>query len=155
VVVVAHGRAQAQSEHSQIGVGLTHEFGVFMISHTKVAVSASRNFFGRLHLGANAAAGVGPDVLVHEETVQAGLVLHPSERVDFLMAWRLGYAYFSLTTAADDLGIHTLTFEPILRIDYQVRDDLEITLAPFVLSGFWSHAWGTNIAVELELAYRF
>ena len=156
VVTTAPRSAMSQPERTnQIGANLTHEFGVFMVSHTKVGAALSRLFGDRLHVGANASVGTGPDVVVHEETVQAGLVLHPSARIDVLMAWRFGYTYFKLGTVSGDVGIHALTFEPVFRFDYRIRSNIDVTFAPLVLSGFWSRAWGTNLAVELGLAYNF
>jgi hypothetical protein len=161
-VATVWSTAHAQEVYrNSIATVVTHEFGVFMASNTKLGIGLGHTFADRLYVSGNVGVGsgrvraLGSTTLIYEEFAEAGLVLHPSRAIDILLAWRLGLAYFRFDTEIGGADLHAVTMAPVFRVDYAFRPRWKIQFAPFVLRGYWSRAWGTNLGVELALGYRF
>jgi hypothetical protein len=153
----AHENADEPAHPTVVGASATHEFGVFMASNTKLGVTLAHAVGGRFHVGIGLGAGTGNTraafgasrLFVHEELVEAGIVLHPSRTIDLVLGWRVGHAAFWFS----GMTVNTMTMSPLLRIDYAYKPRWTIQVEPIILRGYWSSGWGTNLGVQVALGY--
>src|SRR5690242_18869648 len=90
------------------GLRLTLLSGEYMIG--SAAVVLARRWEDRWHVGLRSQFEMGPTLRLYEQTGELWIWLHPSRRIDLLLAWRIGYAYFDF----DFARIHALVIAPVI-----------------------------------------
>jgi hypothetical protein len=117
---------------------------------------AAARWWDRLHTGVRVAGSAGGGVALLEETVEVGLWLTPSPRVDLLIAWRFGHAYLRLT--ADDgepVGVNAFAIAAVGELAVHVTPTFDIRVMPLVVSGYYANLLQITIGPEVGVAWSF
>jgi len=115
----------------------------------RLAVSASRRWSDRWHVGLDATVVVGTGVLITEQLVEAGVWLHASSRVDVLLGWRIGHAWFDFSYA----HVHAAAFQPIALIAVRLAPRLDLRVEPFAANMYLSGMWQVTTGGEVGVAW--
>ena len=115
----------------------------------RVAVSGSRRWSDRWQLGLDATLVVGSGVVITEQLLEAGVWLHPSKRLDVLLGWRIGHAWFDFSYA----HVHAAAFQPVALIAIRVAPRLDVQVQPFVANMYLSGMWQVTTGGEVGIAW--
>jgi hypothetical protein len=158
LVIVAVLPASAAADRTcAVGASTSHEVGIFAASSSKLGGSFACTFADRAYVGAALALGVGTkegpagaSLVVHEELVGLGLVLHASRALDVVVGWRLGHAAFH----GDNLDRDVLATTPLLRFDLAIDASWILQLEPLGVRAYWVSGWATSLGAQVALAYK-
>jgi hypothetical protein len=115
----------------------------------RVAVSGSRRWSDRWQVGLDATLVVGTGVIITEQLVEAGVWIHPSKRLDVLLGWRVGHAWFDFSYA----HVHAAAFQPVALIAVRLAPRLDLQVEPFTANLYLSGIWQITTGGQLGLAW--
>jgi hypothetical protein len=152
LLLAAPARADVREPRaSGVELGVVHEVGVWLTTHTKVGATLSRRIWERLYVAISAGAGGSASLVVHEAAVASGLILHPSRSLDVILGWRAGHARF----VVDRMDIHAVAIGPVIRLEYALGARWRIQAEPLSTRGYWARAWGFTVGSRLGVEYAF
>lgn len=125
-------------------------------TYPELAISGSRRWWDRLHLGGRVTVGRGLIATVTREMVELGVVLHPSQRLDVLLAWRVGHAYHRVMFPSGTMiPVHAAVLEPVLELAFRIGAATELRVVPFSIAAHNTGMWLYVFGAELAVARRF
>jgi hypothetical protein len=105
--------------------------------------------WNRVHVGIGAGIGTGGNASWFAEGFgELGMWLHPSEKLDLLLAWRLGRAHFAIF----DMPVNATMGTPVIELRYRLRPRLAIVVEPFETTGYYHGLWEIVIGPQLGVA---
>ena len=117
----------------------------------RATVEVARRW-GRWQLGARGtlASGSNDVNFVDEETLEGGVWLNASPRLDVLLAWRAGRAGFHFPFGF----VNTFALEPAAQLAFRVTRALDIRIEPLALHFYRSSVWQMTFGPEVGVAWR-
>ena len=109
----------------------------------------------RIHVGARVALNtIDGSTFYLEDAVEAGVWMRLGERLDLLLAWRLGHTFIRSSTQVTDIRLHAFMVEPVAAVQPLEGDSARAMWAAGASAGITAVVMGQFSLIGARLRRR-